>query len=247
MPATGVVDYQYRVVKTELSHDAWLRATEFIPGDFSAVHHVLTSVGDGVRYASIRLVSAYAPGQGLLQWENDSGMLIRAGATLSFQMHYTTYGKRSTDRSRIGLYFHDSKPAHEVRTAALLHTGFRIPPRVRSHRASAERTFLRPVRLFALSPHAHYRGKAALFEAIGSTGKRKTLLSVPNFDFNWQTIYYFEEPVNLPAGTTLKHTTWWDNSPQKVGNPDPNVTVRWGLQSWNEMAIGWVLFRYLGD
>lgn len=28
----------------------------------------------------------------------------------------------------------------------------------------------------------------------------------------------------------------------KAGNPDPDATVFWGLQSWNEMAIGWVLF-----
>ena len=247
VPPTGVVDYQYHVVKTELPHHVWLRATELIPGDPAAVHHVLASVGDGVRFGTVRLAGAYAPGQGVLQWTRKSGMLMRSGATLSFQMHYTTYGRRSIDRSRIGLYFHDAKPAHEVKTAALLHTAFQIPPRVKSHRVNAERIFLRPVRLFAVSPHAHYRGKAALFEAIGPAGERRTLLSVPNFDFNWQTIYYFEDPVDLEAGTTVKHTTWWDNSPEKAGNPDPNATVRWGSQSWDEMAIGWVLFRYLDD
>ena len=246
LPATGVVDYQYHFIETTLPEDVWVKATEVIPGDSAGLHHVLVSAGDGVRGSS-RIMGGYAPGEGVFVVPGGSGVRVRSGATLSFQMHYTPYGKSSVDRSRLGIYFHDRPPAHELKTAVLLNTGFRIPPRVASHHATAERTFLRPVRLFALSPHAHYRGKAALFEAIFSGGRNEILLSVPNFDFNWQTIYYFNEPIDLPAGTTLKHTTWWDNSAQKAGNPDPDATVYWGVQSSSEMALGWVLFHYLDE
>ncbi len=37
----------------------------------------------------------------------------------------------------------------------------------------------------------------------------------------------------------------WDNSAQNPANPDPDRTVRWGDQTWDEMNAGWIRFRYL--
>ncbi|MCB1685731.1 MAG: hypothetical protein KDI31_14650 [Pseudomonadales bacterium] len=101
--------------------------------------------------------------------------------------------------------------------------------------------------MYTLLPHAHYRGKASEFVAYYPDGSREVLLSVPNYDFNWQTTYELAEPKYLPAGTRLVHTTWWDNSAQNPANPDPNVEVTWGEQSWEEMLFGAVLMRFLSD
>jgi hypothetical protein len=38
----------------------------------------------------------------------------------------------------------------------------------------------------------------------------------------------------------------WDNSAQNPANPDPNRVVRWGEQTWDEMNVGWMRYRY-GD
>ena len=73
------------------------------------------------------------------------------------------------------------------------------------------------------------------------------LLSVPSYDFNWQTSYVLREPRMLPAGTRIVHTTTWDNSAQNPANPDPNREVPWGLQSWDEMLFGSISFRYLEE
>ena len=72
-------------------------------------------------------------------------------------------------------------------------------------------------------------------------------MSVPNYDFNWQTTYVLEEPKVLPAGTRVVHTTWWDNSAQNPANPDPNREVPWGRQSWDEMLFGSLRFRDLDE
>jgi hypothetical protein len=96
-------------------------------------------------------------------------------------------------------------------------------------------------------PHAHLRGKASRFTAVYPDGRREVLLNVPKYDFNWQTVYIFEEPKVFPAGTKVVFDMTWDNSAQNPANPDPDKTVRWGDQTWEEMNAGWIRFRYLDD
>ncbi len=43
-------------------------------------------------------------------------------------------------------------------------------------------------------------GKAARFDAVYPDGSDEVLLSVPNYDFNWQTSYVLAEPKRIPAG-----------------------------------------------
>ena len=64
------------------------------------------------------------------------------------------------------------------------------------------------------------------------------LLSVPKYDFNWQTTYLLKSPKLLPAGTRLVFDMTWDNSAQNPANPDPTRTVPWGDQTWDEMNAG---------
>jgi hypothetical protein len=63
---------------------------------------------------------------------------------------------------------------------------------------------------------------------------------VPDYDFNWQSVYRFAEPLKLPKGTKLTWSARWDNSADNPRNPDPAKEVRWGLQTWDEMQNGWM-------
>ena len=84
------------------------------------------------------------------------------------------------------------------------------------------------------------RGVSAKYVATYPNGKTETLLSVPDYDFNWQSVYRFAEPVSVPQGTKLTWTGHWDNSADNPRNPDPAKTVLWGLQTWDEMQNGWM-------
>jgi hypothetical protein len=108
----------------------------------------------------------------------------------------------------------------------------------------AEATFRLPAdaRLISLAPHMHWRGKHYLYEAIYPDGKRETLLSVPRWDFNWQNVYRFAEPVKLPKGTKLHAVAHWDNSKNNPINPAPDKKVVFGLQSWEEMMVGFAAY-----
>jgi hypothetical protein len=87
----------------------------------------------------------------------------------------------------------------------------------------------------------HFRGSRMRFELTlpGVAGKQ-ILLSVPTYRFDWQTIYNFEQPIDLPAGASINVVGAFDNSEQNLDNPDPTIAVNWGEQSWDEMFIGYI-------
>jgi len=110
-----------------------------------------------------------------------------------------------------------------------------------------------------MPPHMHTRGARFKYEAIYTNGFSEVLLSVPHYDFNWQTDYRLAQPKYLPNGTYIKCTATWDNSvlnkglmaayidystvpPTTNSLYAPSRTVGWGDQTWDEMFIGY--FNY---
>jgi len=91
----------------------------------------------------------------------------------------------------------------------------------------------------------HLRGKDMKYEIVYPDGRRETLLWVPKFSFNWQSVYWLKKPVMIPKGSKLIVTAHYDNSTKNKYNPDPSKEVRWGDQTWEEMMIGW--FDYILD
>ena len=65
---------------------------------------------------------------------------------------------------------------------------------------------------------------------------------MPRWDFNWQNVYQFKEPIKLPKGARLYSMAHWDNSRNNPSNPAPEKAVRFGLQTWDEMMVGWVAY-----
>ena len=256
VPSTGVVDYQYHFVKNTVGKDIWVKAAEILPGERSVLHHVITSYGqmetEGPRKGRLKRegqagLRGYVPGMVAQSFPQDTGVFLPADATIEFQVHYTTNGKAAVDESKLGIWVYDEPPEYQVFSMILANGKIRIPAHAKNHKEMAERVLPKASLVYNLLPHAHFRGKASEFSAVYPDGKEEVLLYVPNYDFNWQTTYELAEPKYLPAGTKLIHTTWWDNSAQNPANPDPNVEVTWGEQSWEEMLFGAVLMRFLSD
>ncbi len=252
VPASGVVDYKYKMVTNPLDKDVWVKAAEIIPGDRSVLHHVITSFGEleteGRRAGRLKRgtgggLGGYVPGAEGKPFPDDTGILLPAGATIEFQMHYTPAGLATTDASRMGLYLYKEPPEHKLDSMVLLNPRILIPAGAPNHSEVMVRTFDQDVLVYSLLPHAHYRGKASEFVAHLPDGTQETLLSVPRYDFNWQTNYDLKEPRFLPAGTKMVHRTWWDNSARNPANPDATRDVPWGQQSWDEMLFGSVRYR----
>jgi len=187
-------------------------------------------------------IGGFAPGQSTRVYQDGTALKLTAGSTLIFQMHYTTSGKATTDRTRIAVKFASGTPKTEVRVASLVNGGLHIPAGAANHRVDAEMTLGQDVTMWSLLPHAHVRGIRWEYEALYPDGRREIVLSVPKYDFNWQTDYVFKQPLKLPRGSKLHATAWYDNSAANKSNPDATKDVRWGDQSWEEMMYTGLTF-----
>jgi hypothetical protein len=120
----------------------------------------------------------------------------------------------------------------------------KIPPGAGNYEAKSWFTFRRDGHISGFMPHMHLRGKDFLYEAIYPDGKKEILLSVPRFNFGWQSAYRLAKPLPMPKGTTIHCVAHYDNSAKNPNNPDPTQAVFWGDQTWEEMMIAWMDFYY---
>ncbi len=247
IPASGVLDYKFIPVDIGIERDRWVRAYEFDVGERSVLHHVIAYTQDEKQQkqnasmgGSRTNFGSYAPGRNHVEFEDDTGILLQEGMRFMVQLHYTTVGKPVTDLTRIGLYFHDKVPRYPLSRTAVMNGEFVIPPGVADYPVTASATIEKDSYLYNLAPHMHYRGKRISYSAQFPDGRIESLLSIPNFQHNWQMIYRLREPLFLPAGTVIKVEGAFDNSALNLLNPDPDQTVRWGDQVWDEMFIVWM-------
>jgi hypothetical protein len=179
----------------------------------------------------------YAPGSSPDRWPPEMAKLIPAGSDLVFQMHYTTNGRLSEDATGIGLVFAHEKPAKRVLTLQLTNDRFVIPPGVDNYRVEVHGTIPNDCMLLSFFPHMHMRGKRFEYNVVSVDGHIEPLLRV-NYDFYWQLSYRLAQPRFLKSGTELQAVAWFDNSKNNPHNPDPDVAVRWGEQTEDEMMVG---------
>jgi len=188
-----------------------------------------------------QLLAGFAPGMNQSVWEPGTVKRIPAGSKILFQMHYSKVaGSVQKDRSSIGLILAKGEPQKLVRTFGISNNAFLIPPGADNHRVTACFTAQNDLHIINFMPHLHLRGKAVEYKAFYPDGQTEILLNVPQYDFAWQTAYYFKQPKALPKGTRIMVTGYFDNSTKNKFNPDPTKAVRYGEPTYDEMMIGWM-------
>jgi|SRR5580700_10791100 len=176
-----------------------------------------------------------------MPWLPDGAKQIRAGSDIVFEMHFSPNGKPVTDYSQLGLYLADAPPVERVVAIDTLRDlDLAIPAGAPDYVSRASMTLAQPVTLVSVQPHMHYRGKAMEVRAVYPDGRTELLITVPKYDFNWQTTYVLREPKLLPAGTRLDSVAEFDNSTNNPSNPDASKLVNWGDQTTDEMHIAFL-------
>src|SRR5262249_25243042 len=213
------------------------------------VHHIIVSYRDkkvkdrpGGRGIGDGFIVGTAPGDMPLILPPGLARRIPAGADLVWQMHYTPNGKVGKDRSQVGLIFYKGKepPKWYAQTRGISNGNFAIPPGAPNHLVESEWVVPRDALLLSFMPHMHLRGKDFEYRATYPDGRTEVLLSVPRYDFSWQTSYRLAQSQRLPKGTKLHCTAHFHTSAPTPANPDRKKEVTWGDQTWEEMMIGWV-------
>jgi peroxiredoxin len=268
IPATGVIPYRYDRISVPLPEGTWVRGIEILPSNPKVLHHALVMHLDferkdakGALWINTypppptappntvwinwpeEIMGTYLPGTKAQLFPDGTGKFLMPNSKLLMQYHYTTTGRPEIDAPRIGIYLSKTVPPHTRQTTAAVNQEFRIPPNEKEYRVSATHTFDEDVVLYKLQPHMHYRGKWMNVEAHYPDGKVETILSVPNFHFDWQRYYTLKEPVSIPAGTRIVANGAFDNSSQNRKNPDPSKWLQWGLKSTDEMFGCFLVYR----
>jgi hypothetical protein len=162
-------------------------------------------------------------------------------------MHYTPYGKETVDSSQIGVYFRRDPPKYIMRQVVVMDPTIDIPANTPRHKEMAYVEFPKDALLYDAFVHAHYRAYSSDLWIQYPDGKMKLLLSLPRYDFNWQRAYTFAEPIKVPAGSKLIAHYVYDNSKRNPFNPNPNIEVTWGEQSFQEMLFTQLDFRWMDE
>ncbi|QDS98305.1 redoxin domain-containing protein [Adhaeretor mobilis] len=245
--AEGEVKYQWFQANLDFDEDKWVSGVEILPGNRAVVHHILAFVlppGDlRTSGAGRGFFAGYVPGLRAKMLPAGTAKLLPAGSKLIFQVHYTPIGSVQFDQSKIGLVFIDRKDVtRRAISSSAITNRFAIPPGDSNYRVEAgSRSVPWDAELLSMSPHLHLRGKSFRYEAILPDGSKQVLLNVPHYDFNWQTEYRLSQGIPMPKGSRIHAVAHYDNSTANLSNPNPDVTVRWGDQSWDEMMIGYFL------
>ncbi|HEX4998340.1 MAG TPA: thiol-disulfide isomerase [Terriglobia bacterium] len=187
------------------------------------------------------LVATMAPGTGPQTFE-PGALRIRAGSVLTLQVHYTATGKAEKDQTSVGFFFAKTPPQKEVHSASFVNALFSIPPGAADHRVDALIEFTQDTHILALFPHTHLRGKSWEYRMTYPDGREEVVLSVPKYDFNWQTYYEYATPLAAPKGSRLLAIAHYDNSANNKDNPNPKAEVRWGDQTWEEMQYSGITY-----
>lgn len=256
VPATGFLDYMKPVLETGLTKGRWMKASAFLVSDRRVLHHVTTGLRapneEGVEVALSEAragIGGQGPGRTVNLTPPDMGIWIPAGSSVAFETHYTPYGKATTEKTKMGLYFYPEgeEPKYPMRVHGLYDMGITIPAGAEFHSEVAYEDIPRDMLLYGLTPHAHVRGGSTQVSIIFPDGREQLILAVPRYRFDWQCEYYLAEPILVPAGSRIVNRWTYDNSTRNFANPAPEKEVIFGEQSWEEMLTFFIHYRWVGE
>ena len=263
VPADGDDVYRCFVIPTDYSADRYLSGLEVHPGNGKIVHHIIvyldttgaarerdaqdpgpgyTSFG-GPGFRPSGALGGWAPGNDPMMTPPGDGILLPKGADIVMQIHYHKDGKPETDLSKIGLYFSKAPVDKRVRTMQIMQPFLNIQPGDAHYRAKTAMTVPADVHVLDVLPHMHLVGHDITVSATPPGRPAQTLVSVPQWDFNWQTRYTFKQPVALPKDTRINVVAHYNNTADNPRNPNsPPKLVKWGEQTTDEMCIAFVSY-----
>lgn len=259
--ASGADVLRNFVVPLPVASRRYVRGIEFLPGSANVIHHATLRVDRSKAaqqlddedaepgYEGIFPPSARYPDGHFLAWTpgqqrplaGESAWPLEPDTSLVVQLHLRPTGKPETVSPSIGLFLTDTPPSRVPFTIRLSRQHIDIP--AGEKRYVVEDRYVLPVdvELHEIQPHAHYLAREVQGLARLPDGTSQWLVYIRDWDFNWQNVYRFLEPLSLPKGTELLMRYSYDNSKDNIRNPSqPPRRVTWGQNSTDEMAELWL-------
>ena len=259
--AEGRDVYRAFVIPTGFTQDRHVSAVDFRPGNRSVVHHVIAyldstgqarklttsgssyATGGGIGFIGAEWLEGWAPGKTPRHLPARHGKLIPAGADFVLQVHYHKTGKPERDQTRVGLYFAKEPIDHRVLVSRVNSRGLQIPAGETNYLARGTLPVPGNATILEIFPHMHLLGRSMTVTATLPDGRELGMVHIPDWDYNWQLGYAYQQPLQLPRGSRIDLVASFDNSEQNPRNPNhPPKLVRWGEQTTDEMCIAFLSY-----
>jgi len=249
LPAEGFVDYKHIILPYIFLQDTWISGAEIKPSNAAVVHHCnMAYVALGEQFSDENFITGRVPGGTAFTLGEGLAFKIPAGSVIGLQIHYTTTGKEEKNRMQVGFRFPRYVVRQQLQHVQVTTRRFEIPPHAAAHPVQAVRTLPVDATGLAMFSHMHLRGKDMTFKAIFPSGEQETLLSVPNYNFDWQQNFRWQPGTKkFPKGTKIEVTAHFDNSKFNPYNPDATQAVRFGPQTVHEMMYGFFFYTADGE
>ena len=270
-PATGDM-YRCFSIPANTTSDKYVSAIDIRPTDRAMVHHVIAFIdtngssanltgsdgaggypcfgGPGFQFTNLdaTALGGWAPGYRPVTLPDGVAFLLPANSRVVIQVHYHPHGTVPLpDQTQVGLYYAHVKPTKLMRVLPLINDTFTIPPGDANYRVTA-RFQLPPLvntHVWLIAPHMHLLGRKMSVKAIAPDGASDCLINIDDWDFNWQGMYRFKDPIAVPQMTTLSLEAFYDNSTNNWRNPnDPPKAVSWGEATTDEMCLAFLGFTF---
>ena len=184
----------------------------------------------------------WKPGSAPYREPPDMAWRLDPGNALVLNTHLQTTGKREVIEPVIGLYFTDRPPTRFPLLIELENDeALKVPPNDSHFEVADDFRLPMAVDVIAIYPHAHYLGKCLEAYATLPDGSRKWLIRIPDWNFSWQAVYRYAEPVSLPKDSVISMRFDYDNSTANPRNPNhPPKLVEAGNRAVDEMGHLWL-------
>ncbi len=264
--AQGQDEYRCFVIPDAVLQDKYVTHWEIVPGNRSIVHHVvvyqdesgqcaaLDAATPGPGYScfggacnSAEIIGAWAPGGNPLVYPENMGIRLKAGSDIVIEMHYPAGSFGQADSTRIHLFFApQSAGMREVKFDAVadpwqtIQNGpFVIPAnQVKTFTTKMNFNFGQDITLLRVLPHMHLLGKSVKAWLVEPNGAEVPLIHIPEWDFHWQGMYAFPQPLRIKNGSKLHTEFTYDNTTMNPNNPNsPPQTVYYGESTTDEMLF----------
>ncbi len=261
IPDTGVEEFRFFSMPTNLEQDTYLSGVDFVPGNKKQVHHSRIMADSTQKIRGINGLSelnpaikdfqktpladeflyGWVPGNQGVFFPMGTGKKLYKGTDLILNIHYSPSSKKQTDKSSINLYFSKTPVQREVQTLALRENDISNQPFfIQAH---SKPTFYisykieKDISLISVLPHMHFLGKSFAALATTPSGETIPLIRIENWDFNWQSTYIFKKLLKIPAGSVILVAATYDNTSLNNANPNhPPKDSGYGWSSTDEMC-----------
>ncbi|HZO15537.1 MAG TPA: hypothetical protein VFB62_19830 [Polyangiaceae bacterium] len=247
-------DYRCFIVDPNLAEDMYLTSYQVMPGNAAMVHHVilfsldtqdveqlalaLDEADEGPGYTCFGTagvpaspIAGWAPGTPITQYPNGTGIVLRAQRKLVMQLHYNLKNDTGSDRTRVDLVLASSVPKPS-QLLPIANGELTLPPGQEKIDTSMTTQLMRNLEVHAVFPHMHKLGRS-LHHQVTRGDETICLVNVPDWSFDWQQFYIYEQPVALRPGDRMTLGCSYDTRGK-------TTTTTFGEGSDDEMCVSFL-------